>query len=60
MDPLDRRALRTLPLDRVVVESYFDSVSLTTEQIRAMCASHERLRKELSGAEIHIKELKKA
>lgn len=56
MNALDRRALRTLPLERTVVESYYDCESLTTEQLRALCASHERLRKELSGAEIVARE----
>ncbi len=58
MNALQRKALVTVPLSSQTVESFWDgSHSGTPEQcLRALCASHERLRAELEGAEALLKE----
>jgi len=59
MTPLQRKALACSPLTRETVESFYDgSHAGTAEQcLKALCASHERLRMELEGAEVLLAEL---
>jgi hypothetical protein len=58
MTDLQRQALATVPLSAATVESFYDGSHSGTEKqcLRALCKSHERLRAELEGAELLLKE----
>lgn len=61
MSRLEIECLKTLPLHAETVKGIFDERhnwdGATRKIISRLCLSHERLRAELSGAEIIIKEL---
>lgn len=58
MTELEKAALGTVALSKETVQSFYDgSHSGTAEQcLKALCRSHERLRAEIEGAEILLKE----
>jgi len=55
---LQRRALAITPLSAETVQSFYDGTrSGTAEQcLKSLCESHERLRAELQGAEVLLKD----
>jgi hypothetical protein len=60
MTRLHRMALMRLPLSKETVEYFYENTSLSgksSECIKTLCESHERLRSELEGAELLLEEL---
>ncbi len=60
MTNLTRDALACVPLPEETVRGFYDrsrSCEISERNLKALCASHERLRAELQGAEILIADL---
>lgn len=58
MTKLQHAALAHLPLSRETVESFYDGSRAGTAEkcLRALCESHERLRAELEGLDVMLRE----
>ncbi len=60
MTPLEHKALATLPMSKEAVEFFYavlcKSETETAVRVRKLCISHERLRSELEGMDVLLKD----